>query len=89
LYRYYDKFIQGIAAWQLMGLHAKSGECKPYKPVSPSFLSYSELDRNFSSHTLKAYRLDLAQFARFTLGKSQSDDVSMTNQSRLPQLRLR
>lgn len=31
-----------------------------------AFLNHCEFERNFSGHTVKAYRLDLAQFTRFT-----------------------
>jgi integrase/recombinase XerD len=35
-----------------------------------AFLRHCEFDRHFSRHTVKAYRLDLAQFARFTLAQN-------------------
>lgn len=37
------------------------------------FLRHCEFERNFSAHTVKAYRLDLAQFLRFALAKSAAD----------------
>lgn len=41
-----------------------------------AFLRHCELERNFSGHTVKAYRLDLAQFARFTLAQASPANVS-------------
>jgi len=45
------------------------------------FLNHCEFERNFSGHTVKAYRLDLAQFARFTLAKNTTADVSAVHRS--------
>ena len=45
------------------------------------FLNHCEFERNFSGHTVKAYRLDLAQFARFTLAKNPTADVSAIHRS--------
>jgi len=45
------------------------------------FLNHCEFERNFSRHTVKAYRLDLAQFVRFTLAKITIVDVSAINRS--------
>ena len=36
-----------------------------HKPAIDSFLRHCQFDRNFSHHTLKAYRLDLDRFGRF------------------------
>jgi integrase/recombinase XerD len=47
------------------------------------FLKHCEFERNFSKHTVKAYRLDLAQFSRFTLGQSGCDDLTVVNRSLL------
>src|ERR1051325_8288133 len=43
-----------------------------------AFLSHCELDRNFSAHTVKAYRLDLGQFARFHLKVRDRDLAAVT-----------
>lgn len=45
------------------------------------FLNHCEFERNFSGHTVKAYRLDLAQFARFTFAKSPTSGVSAIHRS--------
>jgi integrase/recombinase XerD len=45
------------------------------------FLNHCEFERNFSGHTVKAYRLDLAQFVRFTLAKGTTADVSAVHRS--------
>jgi integrase/recombinase XerD len=45
------------------------------------FLNHCEFERNFSVHTVKAYRLDLAQFARFTLAESTTADVSAVHRA--------
>jgi integrase/recombinase XerD len=47
------------------------------------FLNYCEFERNFSEHTTKAYRLDLGQFAHFTLAKSLTADISAIHRSHL------
>jgi len=36
-----------------------------------AFLNHCEFERNFSGHTVKAYRLDLRQFTRFAAGKAK------------------
>jgi integrase/recombinase XerD len=41
-----------------------------------AFLLHCEFERNFSGHTVKAYRLDLAQFARFTLAQIPTANIS-------------
>lgn len=38
------------------------------------FLNHCKFERNFSSHTIKSYRLDLAQFGRFTAKDWQAGD---------------
>lgn len=45
------------------------------------FLNHCEFERNFSGHTVKAYRLDLAQFGRFTLAESTTADVAAIHRS--------
>jgi integrase/recombinase XerD len=47
------------------------------------FLNHCEFERNFSVHTVKAYRLDLAQFIRFAAQHCQSDDAPHINRSHL------
>jgi integrase/recombinase XerD len=47
------------------------------------FLNHCEFERNFSDHTVKAYRLDLAQFTRFTSNHCQSDQAPQVNRSHL------
>jgi integrase/recombinase XerD len=39
-----------------------------------AFLSHCEFERNFSPHTIKAYRLDLAQFARFAAEQTEAGE---------------
>ncbi|HEX4631161.1 MAG TPA: tyrosine-type recombinase/integrase [Chthoniobacterales bacterium] len=39
-----------------------------------AFLCHCEFERNFSPHTVKAYRLDLAQFARFVSAQSPATE---------------
>jgi integrase/recombinase XerD len=41
-----------------------------------AFLNHCEFERNFSDHTVKAYRLDLSQFRRFAVQQSKSDAVA-------------
>ncbi|MDR3404770.1 MAG: tyrosine-type recombinase/integrase [Chthoniobacter sp.] len=48
-----------------------------------TFLKYCQFERNFSTHTLKAYRLDLRSFSRFTLDRCQSDSLTAVNRSHL------
>jgi integrase/recombinase XerD len=45
------------------------------------FLNHCEFERNFSRHTVKAYRIDLAQFVRFALAKSITADPSAIHRS--------
>jgi integrase/recombinase XerD len=40
------------------------------------FLNHCEYERNFSHHTVKAYRLDLAQFKRFAVTRCQSGELA-------------
>src|SRR5205085_3690553 len=40
-----------------------------------------EFERNFSGHTVKAYRLDLAQFTRFTVQQGKSAPVAQVDRS--------
>jgi integrase/recombinase XerD len=46
-----------------------------------AFLKHCEFERNFSDHTVKAYRLDLAQFARFTAAQCQSAETTQVNRA--------
>src|SRR5580700_1309277 len=46
-----------------------------------AFLTYCRLERNFSIHTVKAYRLDLNQFNYFTVERCGCDRLSNVNQS--------
>jgi integrase/recombinase XerD len=48
-----------------------------------AFLSHCELERNFSGHTVKAYRLDLDQFRHFALAHSESGDLAAVTRSLL------
>lgn len=45
------------------------------KAAIEAFLEYCEFDRNFSHHTLKAYRLDLDCFSRFALREHFADKI--------------
>lgn len=47
------------------------------------FLNHCEFERNFSDHTVKAYRLDLAQFMRFTAKQCHSGDATQVNRSHI------
>jgi integrase/recombinase XerD len=47
------------------------------------FLKHCEFERNFSGHTVKAYRLDLAQFTRFTAKEWQPSDAAQVNRSHI------
>src|SRR5205085_12431579 len=46
-----------------------------------AFLNHCEFERNFSGHTVKAYRLDLAQFTRFTVQRDNSGTVEQVDRS--------
>ena len=48
-----------------------------------AFLNHCEFERNFSVHTVKAYRLDLAQFARFSLEQCQVNLLAQIDRSHL------
>jgi integrase/recombinase XerD len=45
------------------------------------FLNHCEYERNFSAHTVKAYRLDLCQFTRFTVEQGKSSTVTQVDRS--------
>jgi integrase/recombinase XerD len=47
------------------------------------FLNHCEFERNFSFHTVKAYRLDLAQFSRFAVERCHSDGVTQVDRSHI------
>src|SRR5437588_7045777 len=46
-----------------------------------AFLNHCQFERNFSNHTVKAYRLDLSQFNRFALQRSKSNGVREVDRS--------
>lgn len=46
-----------------------------------AFLNHCEYERNFSAHTVKAYRLDLAQFTRFTAEHGKASNVTEVDRS--------
>ena len=46
-----------------------------------AFLNHCEFERNFSGHTVKAYRLDLCQFTRFTIQQGKSGTVTQVDRS--------
>jgi integrase/recombinase XerD len=46
-----------------------------------AFLNHCEFERNFSGHTVKAYRLDLSHFRRFTAGRDRSDALEQIDRS--------
>ena len=48
-----------------------------------AFLKHCEYERNFSSHTIKAYRLDLGHLSRFTLERHSSDLLRYVDRSHL------
>jgi integrase/recombinase XerD len=48
-----------------------------------TFLNHCEFERNFSGHTLKAYRLDLQHFTRFLAGQFPLDNLIEINRSHL------
>lgn len=68
---------------QLRELQAKSPVMQILKDRIQVFLNHCEFERNFSGHTVKAYRLDLAQFTRFTAQQCQLDHPPQVNRSHL------
>jgi integrase/recombinase XerD len=46
-----------------------------------AFLNHCEFERNFSGHTVKAYRLDLGQFTRFTVQQSNANRAAQVDRS--------
>lgn len=50
-----------------------------------AFLNHCEYERNFSAHTVKAYRLDLGQFARFILDEGKLNDAAQVSRSHIRQ----
>lgn len=48
-----------------------------------AFLNHCAHERKFSSHTVKAYRLDLAHLSRFTIEAHSSDSLSFVTRSHL------
>jgi integrase/recombinase XerD len=50
-----------------------------------AFLNYCEFERNLSSHTVKAYRLDLCQFTRFTVQECKSSALAQVDRALIRQ----
>jgi integrase/recombinase XerD len=48
-----------------------------------TFLKHCAHERHFSTHTIKAYRLDLTQFSRFTTERHSSDALSLVTRAHL------
>jgi integrase/recombinase XerD len=48
-----------------------------------AFLNHCEYERNFSAHTVKAYRLDLCRFTRFTVQQGKSRNVAQVDRSHI------
>jgi integrase/recombinase XerD len=46
-----------------------------------AFLNHCQFERNFSDHTVKAYRLDLRQFNRFALQQGKADAVAQVDRA--------
>jgi integrase/recombinase XerD len=46
-----------------------------------SFLNHCEFERNFSGHTVKAYRLDLRQFTRFAVDQRKSSALEQVDRA--------
>jgi integrase/recombinase XerD len=46
-----------------------------------TFLNHCEFERNFSGHTVKAYRLDLGQFSRFAVHQARASTVAQVDRS--------
>lgn len=46
-----------------------------------AFLNHCEFERNFSRHTVKAYRLDLCQFTRFTVQQGKGGTLSQVDRA--------
>ncbi len=46
-----------------------------------SFITYLELEKNYSQHTLTAYKKDLTSFSEFALSEYEVDDLSTINYS--------
>jgi integrase/recombinase XerD len=46
-----------------------------------AFLNHCQFERNFSDHTVKAYRLDLSQFTRFALQQGKSGAVAQVDRA--------
>lgn len=46
-----------------------------------SFITYLELEKNYSQHTLTAYKKDLTSFSDFALSEYEVDDLSTINYS--------
>jgi integrase/recombinase XerD len=48
-----------------------------------AFLNHCKYERNFSAHTVKAYRLDLTQFTRFAVEHGKSSNVTEVDRSHI------
>jgi integrase/recombinase XerD len=59
----------------------KTADMQTLQEAIRAFLSHCELERNFSRHTVKAYRLDLDQFGRFALAHSESGELAAVTRS--------
>lgn len=53
------------------------------KEAIEAFLAHCQFERNFSAHTVKAYRLDLEALSRFTLECSKSEDLTQIDRPHL------
>jgi len=74
-----------FAACQQWALRGKAPCMQTLRNSIEIFLTHCEFERNFSFHTTKAYRLDLAQFTRFSVDCGQSDDVTQVDRSHIRQ----
>lgn len=72
-----------IAACQRTKLRVKSSTMQILQDHISVFLNHCEFERNFSGHTIKAYRLDLGQFARFTIAQCYCLNASAINRGHL------
>lgn len=64
-------------------MRGKSTAMQVLKDAILTFLNHCEFERNFSGHTLKAYRLDLQHFTRFVVRKFPLGDLREINRSYL------
>ena len=66
---------------QLCMGQAKSATMQILSDSIQVFLNHCEFERNFSGHTVKAYRLDLCQFTRFTVQQAKSSSIAEVDRS--------